>query len=51
MRRHANCFKSLSLSLTLLAAPGFLPSQTPSYQEPQAATKEERKNDPYPDNT
>ena len=45
MRRYANRFKSLSLSLTLLAAPGFLPAQAPSFQEPQAATKEERKND------
>jgi len=45
MRRQAKRFKSLSLSLTLLAAPGFIPAQAPSSQEPQAATKEERKND------
>jgi erythromycin esterase len=45
MRKHANRFKSLSLSLTLLAGPGFLPAQAPSFQEPQAATKEERKSD------
>src|SRR5262245_66638939 len=45
MRRHANRFKSLSLSLTLLVAPGLLPAQATSFQEPQAATKEERKSD------
>jgi len=45
MRRYANRFKSLSLSITLIAAPGFLTAQAPSSQEPQAATKEERKND------
>jgi hypothetical protein len=45
MRRYANRFKSLSLSLTLLAALGFLPAQAPSFQEPQPATKEERKSD------
>ncbi len=45
MRRYANRFKSLSLSLTLLAAPCLLPAQAPSSQEPQAATKEGGKND------
>src|SRR5262245_15171124 len=45
MRRHTNRFKSLSLSLTLLAATGLLPAQAPSSQDPQAVTKEERKSD------
>jgi len=45
MRRHANRFESLSLSLALLVAPGFLPAQASSSQEPQAATKEGGKND------
>src|SRR5262245_11832725 len=45
MRRYANRFNSLPLFLTLLAAPGLLSAQASSSQEPQAATKEGRKND------
>jgi len=38
-------FKSLPLCLTLLMAPSLPPAQTHSTQEPQGATKEDRKSD------
>src|SRR5262245_851007 len=45
MMRLASRFKSLPLCLALLITPGILPAQVPSSKEPQAATKDDRKND------
>jgi erythromycin esterase len=45
MMRLDSRFNSLPLCLALLIAPGILPAQVPSTQEPQSGTKEQRKND------